>query len=65
METLRIEIQNEQEKKVIVAFLDSLNYEYKIEKDDVKMSEQINELDRRKADFLSGRATSLPWSESQ
>lgn len=65
METLRIDIQNEQEKKVILAFLDSLNYEYKIEKGDVVTNEQIKEFDQRKADFLSGRATSLPWSEGK
>jgi len=34
METLKIDIQNEQEKKVVLAFLDSLHYQYRTDSDD-------------------------------
>lgn len=64
METLKVDIQNNQEKKVLLAFLDSLNYQYKIENNDYVTDEQLSELDQRRADMLSGKASSLPWSEA-
>jgi len=64
METLKIEVQNEQEKKVLLAFLDSLSYHYRSDSDDYVLSdEHIKELVKRKADFLAGKTTSRPWSE--
>lgn len=64
METLKIDVQNEQEKKVLLAFLDSLSYHYRSDSDDYILSdEQIKELVKRKADFLAGKTTSRPWSE--
>ncbi|WPU92596.1 addiction module protein [Mucilaginibacter sabulilitoris] len=64
METLKVDIQNNQEKKVLLAFLDSLNYQYKIENNDYVTDEQLSELDQRRADMLAGKASSLPWSEA-
>ncbi|MDB5003951.1 MAG: hypothetical protein JWQ34_2176 [Mucilaginibacter sp.] len=64
METLKIDIQNDQEKKVLLAFLDSLSYHYRSESNDYVLSdEQIKEMVKRKADFLSGKTTSRSWSE--
>ncbi|WP_183558163.1 addiction module protein [Mucilaginibacter sp. SP1R1] len=66
METLKVDIQNDQEKKVLLAFLDSLNYHYRIELNDSAIpNQQDKELEQRKADFLSGKASSLPWSENK
>jgi hypothetical protein len=62
METLKVDIQNDQEKKVLLAFLDSLNYHYSTDSD-VLTDEQIKELANRKADFLSGKTTSRSWDE--
>lgn len=64
METLKIEIQNEQEKKVLIAFLDSLSYHYSSDNDDyVLSSEDVKKLVERKANFLAGKTTSRPWNE--
>lgn len=67
METLKIEFANEQEKKVLLAFLDSLGYQYviDIEDDRVFTDEHAQEIARRQADLLSGRTSSLPWSETR
>jgi hypothetical protein len=64
METLKIDIQNDQEKKVLLAFLDSLSYHYRTESDDYALTdEEVKELVNRKADFLAGKTTSRPWSQ--
>jgi len=64
METLKIDIQNDQEKKVLIAFLDSLNYQYRSENDDYILTDaEIQEMIRRKTDFLDGKITSRPWKE--
>ena len=64
METLMIDLQNDQEKKVLLAFLDSLSYQYRTDSDDyVLTDEQVKEMLKRKGDFLAGKTTSRPWSE--
>jgi hypothetical protein len=64
METLKIDIQNDDEKRVLMAFLDSLNYHYRSENDDYVLSDtQIQEMIKRKTDFLAGTTTSRPWDE--
>jgi hypothetical protein len=64
METLKIDIHNEQEKKVLLAFLDSLNYQYHAESDDyVLTDDEVKEMINRKTDFLAGKTTSRPWNE--
>ena len=64
METLKIDIQNDQEKKVLLAFLDSLSYHYRTDSDDyILTDEQVKEMVNRKADFLAGKTTSRSWNE--
>ena len=64
METLKIDIQNDQEKKVLLAFLDSLSYHYRSDSDDYVLSDdQIQEMVKRKADFLAGKTTSRSWNK--
>jgi len=64
METLKIDIQNDQEKKVLLAFLDSLSYQYRTESDNyILTDDQIKKLVDRKADLLAGKTTSRPWNE--
>ena len=66
METLTIDIQNDQEKKVLIAFLDSLNYQYRTESGYyVLTDEQVQEVLKRKDDFLSGKTASRKLSESR
>lgn len=64
METLKIDVQNDQEKKVLLAFLDSLSYQYRTESDNyILTDDQIKKLVDRKADLLAGKTTSRPWNE--
>jgi hypothetical protein len=64
METLKIDVQTEQEKKVLLAFLDSLNYQYRSESDDYVLNDaEIKEMIRRKEDYFSGKVTTTPWVE--
>jgi hypothetical protein len=64
METLKIDIQNDQEKKVLLAFLDSLSYHYRTESDDyILTDEQVKKMVERKAGFLAGKTTSRSWNE--
>ena len=64
MESLTIDLQNDQKKKALLAFLDSLSYQYRSDSDDyVLTDEQVKEMLKRKADFLAGKTTSRPWSE--
>lgn len=66
METLRVDIQNEQEKRVLLAFLDSLDYNYRIDNEsDAVLEQQAKEMVSRKADFLAGKTSSLPWNETK
>lgn len=66
METLKVEIQNEEEKKVLLAFLDSLNYRYSTRKGKTIANEQEEiEFKKRKRALFEGRTTSLPWNETQ
>ncbi|MHB8208333.1 hypothetical protein [Mucilaginibacter sp.] len=64
METLKIDLQNEQEKKVLLAFLDSLHYQYRTESNDYALTDaDVQEILKRKDDFLTGNTTFKPWSE--
>ena len=64
MDTLKIDIQNEQEKTILLAFLDSLHYQYRTETDDYVLNDaEIKEMLKRKDDYLSGKVTTKPWSE--
>jgi len=64
METLKIDIQNDQEKKVLLAFLDSLSYHYRTESDDyVLTDEEVKKMIDRKKDFLAGKTSSRRWSQ--
>lgn len=64
MDTLVIDIHNDQEKKVLLAFLNSLNYQYRSQSDDYTLNDEaIQEMINRKGDYLAGKTTSRPWSE--
>ena len=64
METLKIDIQNEQEKKVLLAFLDSLHYQYRTDSDDYILNDaEVQEMLQRKEDYVAGKIMSKPWSE--
>jgi hypothetical protein len=65
METLKVDIQDDHQKRVLIAFLDGLKYEYRIEGIPDIIPEQNVNLEQRRADLLSGNTSSLPWSENK
>jgi hypothetical protein len=63
METIKIDLQNDKEKKVLLAFLDRLNYQYRIDSEEVILSDtEIQEMLSRKAEFLAGNGTARNWN---
>ena len=62
METLKVDIQNDEQKKVLIAFLNGLKYEYQIDGAPEIVAEPAVDLEQRRADLLSGKTSSLPWS---
>lgn len=66
MKTLTFNFHNEQEEKVLLAFLDSLHYDYRpVEEPETFQfsQEEIKGLLQTKQDFLEGKTTARPWEE--
>jgi len=66
MRTLTFNFHNEQEEKVLLAFLDSLKYDYRRmdEPEAFQLSEEeVRGLLQTKRDFLEGRTTARPWED--
>lgn len=64
MTTLTVDINNEQEERVLLAFLNSLKYNYKTEAQPEALTEaQQDEILRRERDFESGKIKAEPWDE--
>ena len=66
MRTLRFNFHNEQEEKVLLAFLDKLQYDYRWvdEQEDFQFSEEeVKSLLQAKRDFIEGKTTARPWEE--
>jgi uncharacterized protein YaiL (DUF2058 family) len=63
--TISVNTQNEQEEKVLIAFLESLNYDYQTEdEEDVFLTEaQKAEILRRDKELSEGKVTARDWSE--
>ena len=64
MTTLTVNIDNEQEERVLLAFLNTLKYNYSTtaQPDDIT-DIQKEEILRREADFKSGKIKSESWVE--
>jgi putative addiction module component (TIGR02574 family) len=64
MTTLTVDINNEQEERVLLAFLNSLKYNYKTGVQPEGLSEtQQEEILRREKDYESGKIKAEPWIE--
>ncbi|WP_162056140.1 hypothetical protein [Pontibacter pamirensis] len=66
MRTLTFNFHNEQEEKVLLAFLDSLKYDYRRvdEPEDFLLSEEeVKGLLQTKRNFVEGRTTARPWED--
>lgn len=62
--TLLVNINDEQDERALLAFLDSHNYNYStgIQSDGISEA-QKQEILRREADFQSGKFKTEPWVE--
>jgi hypothetical protein len=64
MTTLMININDEQQERVLLAFLNSLKYNYTTEVQPNEISDaQKEEILKREIDFNSGKIKSEPWEE--
>jgi hypothetical protein len=62
--TVSVNPQNGQEEKVLLAFLDSLKYDYETEEDDLFLTdEQQAEVLKRDKAFMEGKTTARDWNE--
>ena len=64
MTTLLVNINNEQEERILLAFLDSHKYNYVTgAQPDEVLESQKEEILRREMDFAAGKIKSEPWTE--
>jgi len=64
MTTLLVNLNNEQEERALLAFLDSHQYIYSTDTRSDELSEtQKAEILKRELDFESGRIEAEPWNE--
>jgi hypothetical protein len=66
MSTRTFNLHNEQEEKVLLAFLDSLKYNYRrVDEQEAfqLFEEEVKGLLQTKRDFLEGRTTARPWED--
>ncbi|MBF9251941.1 hypothetical protein I2I11_01415 [Pontibacter sp. 172403-2] len=66
MRTLIFNFHNEQEEKVLLAFLDSLKYDYQRvdEQESFQLSdEEVKGLLQTKRDFMEGRVSARSWKD--
>jgi putative addiction module component (TIGR02574 family) len=62
--TVVVNLRNSEEEKVLIAFLNSLEYDYQSNEPDFDLTnEQQKEILRREKAFAEGKTTSRPWDE--
>lgn len=62
--TISVNTQTEQEEKVLIAFLDSLAYDYQTEEDETFLTDtQKAEVLARDKEFEEGKTTAEDWKE--
>ena len=64
IETIIVDIETEDEKQTLIAFLESMNFAYRTSADNFMLTNKdIRELAARTEEFISGKTTSRAWSE--
>jgi putative addiction module component (TIGR02574 family) len=63
MTTLTVDMHNEQEERVLLAFLNSLKYDYHTNTSDELSEEQKAEILRRHHLYENGKMKTEPWEE--
>lgn len=62
--TVVVNLRNEEEEKVLLAFLNSLQYDYQSTSADITLTtEQEKEIVRRDAAFAEGKTSARNWDE--
>jgi putative addiction module component (TIGR02574 family) len=61
--TIIVNPHTEQEEKVLLAFLESLQYDYHADDAIVLTEAQKKEILRRDKDFAEGKTTARPWDD--
>lgn len=61
--TVVVNTHNAQEEKVLLAFLDSLNYDYQNDNQSLLTEEQQQEILLRDEEHLSGKVEARNWKE--
>ncbi|TWR29339.1 hypothetical protein FPZ43_10305 [Mucilaginibacter pallidiroseus] len=62
--TVSINVHTEQEEKVLLAFLDSLKYDYIKDDNDAPLTpDQRDEILLRDKEFIDGRSSARDWAE--
>lgn len=62
--TVVVNLRNENEEKVLLAFLNSLEYDYQNSSTEFSLTaEQQNEIIRRDKAFAEGKTSARPWDE--
>ena len=62
--TVVVNLRSEEEEKVLLAFLNSLQYDYQSAPHDVELTdEQAKEIIRREKAFAEGKTTARSWDE--
>ena len=61
--TVVVNLRNSEEEKVLLAFLNSLEYNYQTEPDITLTLEQQKEVLRREQAFSEGKTSVRPWDE--
>jgi hypothetical protein len=61
--TVVVNTHNDEQEKVLLAFLDSLQYDYQTDTNSPLTKEQEEEVLKREKDFSEGKITSRPWDD--
>ncbi len=62
--TVVVNLRNDEEEKVLIAFLNSLEYDYQTTAPDIELTTaQKKEIIRREKSFAEGKTTARSWEE--
>jgi hypothetical protein len=62
--TVVVNLRSEEEEKMLLAFLNSLQYDYQTTPDDIALTtDQEKEIVRRDAAFAEGKTSARDWDE--
>jgi len=64
--TVTVNVHNEDQEKVLLEFLNQMDFDYQNEADDFFLTEdQKHEIIKRDSDFVSGKTTARNWNDGK